>query len=153
MEQLQPPIPRRRFDYWGNHANLLLPEGVSPVTLEYLTEPPHGDPLFKMSVDRITVGGWETPVPFFGRDIHLSDCCRFLAITSLLNGESWFHVVDLRARRYWSRRGFVLIEALSSACISYRPYPVDRARAQPSDMETLRLDRAIWVDVMYRPGD
>lgn len=71
----------------------MLPDGFPVVELEYLTEPPHGDFLYLL----------------LRRDIQLSLCSRFLAITSLhAHGSNAmaFHVVDLMERKIWSRSGF-----------------------------------------------
>ncbi len=79
-DQIEPPSPRQRFAYWGPHAELTLSEDLPAVILEYATEPPHGDPLYELTIGGITVGGWKRPLLFFGRDMHLSQCSRFLAI-------------------------------------------------------------------------
>jgi hypothetical protein len=146
VEQLEPPSPRRRFAYWGPHAALKLSEDLPAVILEYVTEPPHGDPLYKLTIGGITVGGRKRPLLFFGRDIHLSPCSRFLGITSL-GRESHFHVVDLGERKLWSRPGFVQIDGVSRHDIRYRPYIPDGLNVTPGEVEKLPLSPACWTDI------
>lgn len=116
------PEPRRGFAYWGHCGRLQLPDGWPETVLEYLTEPPHGDPLYRLIVDRVVVGGSETPIPFFGRDLHLSACSRYLALTSLQGAQSGFHVVDLSSRGIWSAPGLVKIVEVSATRIRFRRY-------------------------------
>lgn len=103
VEQLEPPSPRRRFAYWGPHAALKLSEDLPAVILEYVTEPPHGDPLYKLTIGGITVGGRKRPLLFFGRDIHL---ITMLALP--WDYESW-------TREPFSRRRFGGAQALESS--------------------------------------
>ena len=122
-------------------------EGEGPrVLLEYLTEPPHRDPQYAISIDGVSIGGWKTPIPFFGRDLHVSPCSRFLATTSL-RIESFFHVIDRVERTYFSRRGFVKIEAVSARSIHYRPYVSVGSKATPGTAEVLSLASARWFDI------
>jgi hypothetical protein len=37
LDQLEPPTPRRRLDYWGGHAALVLPKDVLLVIFELRT--------------------------------------------------------------------------------------------------------------------
>ena len=145
VEQLLPPFPRARFSFWGAAATLLLPAGSPDVRFEYLTEPPHGDPLYLVKVDRITVGGWKDPLPLFGRDLHLSDCAHFLALTSLRRTSgSAFHVLDLPRRRFWSAPGFVQLEAVSATLVTFRRYLPDGLNAKPGNVETAAFGSADW---------
>lgn len=145
VEQLVPPFPRTRFSFWGDTATIVLPEGSTDVSLEYIGDPPHGDPLYLAKVDRITVGGWKDPLPVFGRDLHVSGCARFLAFTSFHpTAESAFHVVDLSRRKLWSAPGFVRLEAVSSSSVTFRRYVPVGSNAEVGEVETVGFELPDW---------
>jgi len=146
FEQLVPPSPRARFSFWGAAATLVLPSGSPEVLFEYLTEPPHGDPLYRVVVDGVTVGGWKDHIPLFGRDIHLSACARFLALTSLTRSETAFHVLDLSERTRCSASGFVQLESVSATALTFRRYAPYGAGVTPG-----KIELAFFADTDWAP--
>lgn len=144
LARLIPPSPRQRFVFYGFTAELVLPDGMPTVAFDYLTEPPHGDPQYKVSIDRVAVGGPATPVGFFGRDLHLSDDARYLALTSLHRGDSWFHVIDLGERRYASRVGFPILEGISDRALAFRKRDTDLTR---DELRSIPLSRLQWEEI------
>ena len=144
VEQLIPPEPRARFCYSGPEATLLLPDGLPEVRF-VLDSCPWGDQLYHVKVDRIVLGGRLARISMFGRDIHLSECSRFLALTG---SRSQFHVFDLVRRVFWaSFDGNVQIEAVSSTAIAFRRYVSHGLGAKPGDLETASLERAVWSPI------
>jgi hypothetical protein len=152
MNLLVAPTPREGFKFWDGEATLALPSGMPPVNFEYLTEPPHGDPQYKITVDRIAVGGGTRPIGFFGRDLHLSPCSRFLAATSLSRIDSFFHVIDLTESKYWSWAGFVHLQSISAKSLKYRRYVFQPQHQLSEDPEQeILLADLPWVDIWLRP--
>jgi hypothetical protein len=150
---LEPPIPRRRFQYWGYEpAIVVLPSGVPTVRLDLLSELPHGDPLYRLTVGRYTVGGWKSPTGFFGRDLHLSECAGHLGITSYRYGSGCrFHTIDLAGQRIWTHDGFVRIESVSPDRICFRPYiSGDGANPSLGEWTECDLDAEGWSHIV--PG-
>ena len=143
-EDLFAPSPLASFAFWGQNARLVLPPGSAEVLLDYLTEPPHGDPLYSVRVNRFTLGGWKSPLPCFGRDLHVSPCLGFLALTSLRNGRCSFHVVDLVRERLWSRPGFVTIESVSAREVCVHPHIEGGNQRQRSPVQPTELDARSW---------
>lgn len=141
IEELQAPTPRAMFAFWGQHARLMLPTGHVEVLFDYLTEPPHGDPLYSLKVNGYTLGGWKTPLPCFGRSLHLSPCSRYLALTALRGGRSSFHVVDLLGERLWSRDGFVELDGVTSNEVRFFSLAYDGG-----NLRRRLLDRAPFED-------
>ena len=153
VEVLTPPPQAARFAFWGHAAKLQLSESGPEVLLEYLTEPPHGDPQYQITVDRVVVGGWKRPTGFFGRDLHLSQCGRLLAATSLESGASWFHVIDVEQSRIASWRGFVRLEHVSLEALMYLPYEPTGSGVKLGEPVRLELSAAAWRPLVDRdPG-
>jgi hypothetical protein len=144
LERIVPPTPRACFAYWGYGALLVLPEGMRTVVFEYLTEPPRGDPQYRITIDGVTVGGLAGPVGFFGRDMHLSECSPFLAITSW-HTEAWFHVIELVDCRYGSQRGLVKLAGVSARDVAFRPLQEER-----DALQSIRLADWPW-DAIAKP--
>lgn len=147
---LKPPTPRRRFEYWDyESAVLVLPSGLKTVRFDFLSELPHGDPLYRVSIGRYTVGGWKNPIGFFGRDLHLSECAGYLAISSYHEG-CRFNVIDLQGQRLWTRDGFVRIESVSPDRICYRPWLLGGPDPSLGQRTECALDSQGWSHVV--PG-
>lgn len=140
----RPSVTARAVLVPGVAATLLLPTGSPEVLFEYLTEPPHGDPLYRVKIDRATVGGWKDPIPLFGRDIHLSDCARFLALTGLTRTGTAYHVLNLFERTRCTSPGFVQLESVSSTALRFRRYACDGLRVTPGKIEIAFFSSADW---------
>ena len=143
-DRLVPPSPRRRFVFYGFTAEIVLPDGMPTVALDYLAEPPHGDPQYKVSIDRVAVGGSATPIGFFARDLHLSADARYLALSSWHGARSFIHVIDLIARRYASRASYDLLEGVSDRAVELRRGDADRERGE---LQSIPFSRLQWEEI------
>ena len=147
-EPIGVPKDSRRFMFWGHSGYLKLPIGMPTVSLTYVTEPPHGDFLYRLAVGGRLVGGPRKPTLFWGRALHLSECRGFLALSS----PEAIHVVDITSFRVWARKSQARIEAVSASTLTIRsPRKADR---NGGGRQEIAIHRGRWkqADTQYRSG-
>lgn len=143
-EVLTAPTPRVGFAFWGVKARLELPCVNPEVLFDYVGEPPHGDPLYKVTVGSFTLGGWKAPLPCFGRDLHLSPCSGFLALTAIRGSSASYHVVDLLGGRLWSHPGLVKIMGVTDRAVNVSRYA---ANGVVDLSERVFIDDGRWCEL------
>ena len=76
-ELLQLDAGQSSFSFWGWSARIAL---AADVVFRYVTEPPHGSPLYALLVNGRVVGRGGTPTLFFASTVHVSPERELLAL-------------------------------------------------------------------------
>jgi hypothetical protein len=107
------------FAFWGWSARIEL---CAEVLLRYITEPPHGDPLYALVIGGRIVGNGGRPALFFAGNVRVSRGRELIAL--LMYGADGVSLcaVHLTEFRVWCRRGLERLDELDERGVTAAPF-------------------------------
>jgi hypothetical protein len=110
------------FAFWGWSARVEL---CAEVLLRYITEPPHGDPLYALVIDGRVVGNGGRSALFFAGNVRVSRGRELIAL--LMYGAEGVSLcaVHLTEFRAWCRPGLARIDELDERGVTAAPFRSD----------------------------
>lgn len=141
METIQPNAQGLSFAFWGHEGRIVLPPDVLEVVLTYEYEPPHGDFMYTLSIaGKVLKDGRDLRL-FWGRNILVSPCGRYLAITEGLK-EMRYTVFSLGENQEWSRRGFIKLVSLVFPTLKFQEYVSSGLHVVPGPLVEVDLQKS-----------
>jgi hypothetical protein len=109
----------RSFAFWGWSARLEL---RADVLFRYITEPPHGDPLYALVIGGRVVGNGGRPALFFAGKVQVFRGRELIAL--LMYGAEGVSLcaVHLTEFRVWCRPGLARIDELDERGVTAAPF-------------------------------
>jgi hypothetical protein len=109
----------RSFAFWGWSARIEL---RADVLLRYITEPPHGDPLYALVIGGRVVGNGGRPALFFAGKVQVFRGRELIAL--LMYGAEGVSLcaVHLTEFRVWCRPGLARIDELDEHGVTAAPF-------------------------------
>lgn len=141
------------FSYWGQLGELALQPELPHVALRFRTEPPHGDFLYSVEVDGRIVADTAGIRLFWGRNLVLSPCGRFLGLTELAKPDGGYSVIDLASLTEWRSRGYWALCSLAYPTLKVRPWIAGAGNVAYGDEQTVDLGRGgHWTPLSFYKG-
>jgi hypothetical protein len=109
----------RSFAFWGWSARIEL---CAEVLLRYITEPPHGDPLYALVIDGRVVGNGGRPALCFAGNVRVSRGRELIALLMYGAEGASLSAVHLTEFRSWCRPGFARIDELDERGVTASPF-------------------------------
>jgi hypothetical protein len=128
-ELLQLDDGQSSFAFWGWSARIAL---AADVLFRYITEPPHGDPLYALLVNGRVVGRGGTPTLFFANTVHVSPERELLALGGY-GKDSLLHVVHLTEFRSWWLPGLARVSGVDAHGVTAALWPTGRTSYGPRE--------------------
>jgi len=152
MEKIEPPTDSSDFNFWGYDGQFLLPEGFPNVELHYRTEPPHGDFLYSLEIGEEVVADGSRVRLFWGRNLVLSPCATYLAVTEFPPSGGAYSVFNLRQRSEWHQNGYFRLCSLVFPILTVRPWIFDQANVTYGTEANVDLEKAgQWKPMSFIP--
>jgi hypothetical protein len=119
-ELLELPEGARSLSFWGWSARIKL---GADVLLRYVTEPPHGNPLYAMRIDGRIVGRSDDPALFFASNVHVAPDRTLIALNGYGGDGALLQVVHLTEFRVWSLAGLARVRELDDLGVTAELWP------------------------------
>jgi hypothetical protein len=126
-EVLELAAGQESFSFWGWSARLAL---AADVVLRYVSEPPHGDPLYALLINGRVVGHHGEPVLFFASTVHISPERELVALSGF---ESRLHVFHLPEFRSWWLPGLARVHGLNGHGVTAELWLTGKTSYGPSN--------------------
>lgn len=153
MEDIQAPRNGSSFSYWGDLGQFAVRPQLPNVALRYRTEPPHGDFLYSVEVDSKVLANTAGIRLFWGRNLVLSPCGRFIGITEYSERKGSYSIIDLAALTEWRNHGYFELCSLAYPVLKIRPWIAGRGNVTYGDELTIDLDGADrWEPLSFFKG-
>ena len=148
MEKFTPKTDGSSFYYGGTECELLLPDNIPLVFLRYETEPPHGDFLYSIRIgEGILKKGYNIRL-FWGRNLVVSSCGCYLAVTEYTRTTGSYSVFDLINMKEWRSKGFVTLNMLCYPTLQIQPLLAPGGNVELGEVQEVNLSkRRTWTQV------